>query len=165
MAKNDFCENKALYWEVVAPEPFIIDKSITDEKFISEMVSVSKTSEITELIQSFLQKPTKTFILFCSTNELKNIFNVSYDNCNIKIERQKNGWLIAVTDKCNEIIGRGEIILIGDKFNKKNVLKFMKNHMSEFLDKYKIGNERIKSLMYKMEIIKTKFNSNANVLS
>jgi len=78
---------------------------------------------------------------------------------------------MAVIDNCNEIIGRGEIISMGNKFNKKNATKFiqnhmneLQNHMNEFMEKHRKGNERIKSLMYKMEIIKTKINS-TNILS
>ena len=78
---------KEQYWEVVAPEPFVIDTRVTDEQFISEMVSVSNSEEITDLIHSYLQGPTTTFIIHCSENELKKMFNISGTGYKTKMER------------------------------------------------------------------------------
>lgn len=165
MAGNILRKKRSYYWEVIAPEPFIIDSSVTDEQFISEMVSVSKTSEITELIHSYLQKPTRTFVVFCSENELKKIFNTKSENYKTMIEKQENGWLISVMNKENEFIGRGEIINLGEKMPKNEIEDAMNNHMYNFLERYTDGSSRIKSLMCKMELIKNKMNTTSTVLS
>lgn len=158
-------KKNSCYWEIVAPEPFVIDPSITDEQFITEMVSVSKTSEITDLIHSYLQKPTKSFVVFCTENELKKIFNIENENYRIKIEKQENGWLISVINNSNEFIGRGEIINLGDRLPKDKLKPTMCEHMSDFINRYDKGNVRIKALMYKMELIKNKMSVTGTVLS
>ncbi len=156
---------KPQYWEVIAPEPFVIDTTVTDEQFISEMVAVSKSSEITELIHSYLQRPTKTFIIYCSESELKKAFNVTEENFKLKIEKQDKDWLLSVMNKDGEFIGRGEIVNIGNKITKDKINPIMIEHMTDFISKYEKGNTRIKSLMYKMDYLKSKMTTGNTILS
>jgi len=156
---------KEQYWEVVAPEPFVIDTRVTDEQFISEMVSVSNSEEITDLIHSYLQGPTTTFIIHCSENELKKMFNISGTGYKTKMERDGKNWCLSIIDKDNEVIGHGEILSLGVKVEKEHIKNLMIEHLADFVSKYDKGNARIKSLMYKMEYIKSKMNTGTTILS
>lgn len=158
-------KNKQVYWEVYAPEPFIIDPAITDEQVISNMISASHQSEISEVLHSLMQRPMKTFIIFCSENELKKLFSFKCNGYKCKIENYPEGLLISITNDDDEFIGRGEIIKLGRKINKSKVKIEISNHMSDFINKHKIGDGRIKSIMFKMETIKNKMSADSIVLN
>lgn len=157
--------NKEIYWEIIAPEPFIIDSDISDEQFITEMISVSKTSQISDLIHSHFQKPTKSFVVCCSEKELKKLLSVTSNTFKSKIEKQKNGWLFFILDENNEFIGRGEVIKLGEMIPKDKFDIILESHMQIFMNKYETGTRRIKSLMFKMESIKNKITSGGKILS
>lgn len=160
MAKKD----KSYYWEVIVPEPFVIDAKVTDEQFISSMVSASRQSDVTEIIRQFLQMPTKTLITYCKESELKDLFCYEHQDYKCKLEKHENGWMLSVLSKDDEFIGRGEIYKLGDKITKDKIQPALQLHMIDFVNRYEKGNDRIKSLMCKMEILKNKIKT-SNVLS
>ena len=153
------------FWEIVAPEPFIIDTEVSDEQFISEMVSVSNSEEITDLIHSYLQGPTKSFIVYCSEYELKKILNISGKGFKTKLEKDGPNWCISIIDDEGAAFGHGEVLKLPWEIDKSDVKDIMTDHLSDFVVRYDKGNTRIKSLMYKMEYIKSKMNTGSTVLS
>jgi len=144
------------YWEVVAPEPFVIDEDVTDENFISEIIDVSNQSHLTEFLRDNIQKPTNSFVIYCQESELKKMIPSNNDEYKYKMKKFDAGWVILIFDKSNESVGKGEIIKLGRKLPKNKTKLEIIKHMENFTTKLNNGNSRLKSLMVKVEMIKTK---------
>ena len=156
---------KEQFWEVIAPEPFIIDSQVTDEQFISEMITASNADEITELIHEYLQGPRKSFIIYCAENELKKLFKKVGKGYSTKLEKNGKDWLLSVVDEENELIGRGEILPLGFKVENNEINLILEDHLSDFISRNDKGTARIKSLMYKMDMLKNQMNNGNTILS
>ena len=156
---------KSCYWEVNVPEPFILDTKVSDEKFMSDMISVANAEEVSDLIHTNLQKPTSSFVIFCKEKELKKLFSISCVDFKFKLEKNGAYWLISVIDKNNDLIGRGEISKLGDKIALDKVKSTILSHMTGFSDKYQKGTVRLQNIIYKMELLKSQINVNKTILS
>ncbi len=143
------------YWEVIAPEPFILDPEIVDEEFISDVVSMENDDDITEYVTNSLHQPNTTFIIFCSKNELYKKFCGECEKFVYAI-KDYNGTLILVVEdkKSKEPIGRGEIIPLGNKVSLELATEFMDSHFEDFYDRFEKGKKRVDTLMYKIKSLR-----------
>ena len=146
------------YWEIIAPEPFILDPEVKDEEFISDVASIEKDEDVTNYVTNSLHLPNKSFIIFCSKDELFKTFTGKYEKYTYKISEYNEALIIVVSDLKDEPIGRGEIIPLGGKLSLEMASGFMEEHMSNFYDRFKAGQKRIDTIMYKIKMLRSQMN-------
>ena len=147
-------DKKAAFWEIIVPEPFILDAEISEEEFISKMVSTITQEEMSNVVFDCLQRPNNTFVIYCAEKELPKIFNFDGYTYKCKIEKFDNHILLEVRDKENEYIGRGEIVKIGEKTPKDKARALLTSHMKDFVKKFEKGSRRMDAIRCKMKLLK-----------
>ena len=154
------------YWEVLTPEPFILDENINDEDVISGLLLAKSQDEMSEVLFNFLRQPTKTFVLYCTENELKKAFEFNAANYQCKLEMIEDAFIISIKAKNGNLIGRGEVIPLGDKLNFEEAKDSLANHMVDFLQQFETGNDRLNKIMCKIKMVQAQCNSaNSKLLS
>ncbi len=54
---KQFPKNKSYFWEIVPPEPYVLDNELTDDEFIAKIVGITDLNNIHDIILNFVQKP------------------------------------------------------------------------------------------------------------
>ncbi len=153
------------YWEVLTPEPFIIDESINDEDVISGLLLTKSQEEMSEALFNFLRQPTKTFVLYCSESDLKKTFDFDAANYKSRLENFDGAFVISIKTSDGSLIGRGEVIPLGDKLNFDEAKDNLANHMADFVQQFNEGNKRLNNIMCKIKMVQTQVNNSSKMFS
>jgi len=153
---------KSLFWEIVVPEPFILDAEVSEEDFITKMVSTTTQDEMSNVVFDCLQRPNHTFVICCAEKELPKIFNFDGYTYKCKIEKFDDHILLEVRDINNEYIGRGEIVKIGEKIPKNKARNQLAFHMKDFVEKFESGSKRMDAIKCKMQLLKGKMDKTSS---
>ena len=145
---------KSLFWEIVVPEPFILDSEISEDEFISKMVSANNQDEISNVVFDCLQRPVNTFVIYCAEKDLPKIFNFDGYYYKCKVEKYDKHILLEVRNIDNEYVGRWEIIKIGEKISQTKARDQLVKHMKNFIYNFECGNKRMETIMSKMKMLK-----------
>ena len=137
------------YWEVMLPEPLVIDASIKDEEFITGVLS--NTENAPSVIVEAMQQPTKGFVLLCAEEDLKSIFEKTFDEYISTLEKMESCYMISICDQSGDMVGRGQINRLGTKLTKEKSELLYDVHMEEFHDKWIVGKKRLDRLMFQVK--------------
>lgn len=148
-------QQDAHFWQVILPEPFILDKAVSDSQFISLIISANTENDVSNAILGTLQKPNRLFLIHCAETELKKIFTFKHKNIKMSIEKDGDIYLIHVENKENQIIGRGEIIPLVSFIETDHVKNVLKKSIVDFDKRFTEGAERMNSLLDKAKLMKT----------
>lgn len=161
-----FQKSKTYYWEIIPPEPYVLDNEVSDDEFISKIVGITDLNNIHDIILNFVQKPTNSFIVNCKEKDILELFPIKCGKLTIQLEQLDDSavYAIIVRDESGEsIVGRGEIVRLGSLVEISTIKSQIVKHMKTFDDKVDIGNKRMNSLIYKVKVINAQMAS-ANLL-
>ncbi len=160
---KQFPKNKSYFWEIVPPEPYVLDNEISDDEFISKIVGINDLNNIHDIILNFVQKPTNSFIINCKEKDIKDMFPIKSGKLNLELEYMDDDSVYAITVKENvggNIVGRGEIVRLGDLVEDIATVKLgVTEHMKSFDSKVAIGTKRMNDLIYKVKVINSQMAS------
>ena len=105
-----------------------------------------------------LQPPSRSYLLYCSIQELKKLFTFKTKEFDCKLENYNDTLIISIISKKGDYIGRGEIVPLGDKFTKLSIKAGFDKHMKDFLIRYAKGTTRLNSIMYKIKVVRDQMN-------
>jgi len=159
-SKTAYNREKTSLWEVVIPEPFILDDSIKDEELVVSMAAFESEEELNDFVIDSLQVPTRTMVVSSSEKDLFDYFNKDYGELKYSTVENDHQTLIVVKDKKDNFLGRGEIIRLGKKMMVDKMKDNFTCEMSDFIKRYNSGNTRLANLTVKAEIIKSKIKAN-----
>ena len=137
-------------WEVIMPEPYVLDTAIADEDIISEISSVKDDKSVAAVFSSALQAPTVSFIVTCTEEELGILFARQTDEYDCVMDEDNGVYILSILNKKGEFLGRGEISELGERITVQKLKTEFNKHMKVFFKKYKVGENRLGNLLYKL---------------
>jgi len=146
-------------WNVFLPEPFILDKEITDNMIIERLTEAKGENEIASIFSSALQAPIEGYIVTCTEENLVELLINDVEDVVVSLEEFDGIYIIAVSDLNGVLIGRGEITEASEEIS-CNLLsnKFNKNLFS-FKNRFDKGTKRMNNLAYTLKSISKEITS------
>jgi hypothetical protein len=157
--KTKFSNKKEL-WEIMAPEPLIIDPEVKEEFLLSNMLKINHEKQMNSFITDCLTQPEIRYIVYCSEKEIYERFNCKMDDVvylimdNVNGEYNDDNKILAITDGKENVIGRGVITRLGNKITMDQMEANLSNHMKNFKNRHKIGTKRLDTIMFKIKMVK-----------
>jgi hypothetical protein len=157
--KTNFSNKKEL-WEILAPEPLVIDPEMKEEYLLSNMLKITQENQMNDFVTECLQQPELRYVVSCSEKELHEYFNAVIDGMtytivdNINGEYNSNCMILAITNSKQKVIGRGIITRLGNKITMDRMKEDLALHMKTFKNRHKEGSKRLDSLMFKIKMVK-----------
>ncbi len=152
-------------WEILMPEPFVIDPNLKDEDLITYMIEIDNENDMHNFITDALQQPTKIIVVSCSEQDIYDYFNSDYDTFKYVAVKKENRIIITVTDKTGNYIGRGEVIKLGKKIMLDGMSEVLGEHMDDFAARYYKGAKRMDGIMFKLKMVKKQLATGTSQLS
>ncbi len=160
---KQFPKNKSYFWEIVPPEPYVLDNELTDDEFIAKIVGITDLNNIHDIILNFVQKPTNSFIVNCKEKDIKDMFPIKCGKLKIELEYMDDDSVYAITvkeDVGGNIVGRGEVVRLGNLVENVSIIKDeVTKHMESFDAKVAMGTKRMNDLIYKVKVINSQMAS------
>jgi len=140
-------------WQILLPQPFVLDETITDEMIIDKLTDATDENEIASVFSSALQNPIEGYIVTCTEDELFDLLTTDVKDVEIEIQKYDDILMIMVNDLKGNLIGRGEITEACKTVSNDFLQNKFKENLSSFKNKYDEGTKRMNNLTYTLKTV------------
>jgi hypothetical protein len=159
-------EKKEL-WEIIIPEPFILDPEIKEDFILANILKLEKEDQINEFMFTCLYPPSRRFVVFCTEKDVLKLFS-NRNKLKLRYEIKETGEagcyegdkIIIVKDDTDNIIGRGVVNKLGSQIDFNELKITFSDHMKSFRERYLSGKKKIDVILFKIKSAKSRISQN-----